>query len=377
MEANHRSKSTHNDEDNNDREHDQTGEDLGVISSSLSYINSLLRSLLDTNKIASGQLTLHVTPTDIMRDVLEPVQSMLHRRDAPFSFHVDCPGGDLTVPIDGLRLKQVVLNLANNAKKFVETGFIRITARVLEDGTTRLTVEDSGPGIPQHKRKHLFERFQESLDELHQGTGMGLSLCHSLVGLMDGRLYLDDSYQSGVEGFPGAKFVIDLPVTPMPAQEESPGAKTIPDHGNEGVRTDLESGLAAVNLSLPSNLKILLIDDDTVLRKMLRRSIERVAPTWKIREAASGETGITIIGEESFDIIFVDQYMASIERSLLGTETVQSMRSRGVRSRICGLSANHLEQSFLEAGADYFLLKPFSTNQESLRRDLHCALGLS
>jgi DNA-binding response OmpR family regulator len=109
---------------------------------------------------------------------------------------------------------------------------------------------------------------------------------------------------------------------------------------------------------------------------MLRRSIERVAPTWKIREASSGETGLAITEDEIFSLILVDQYMASIERSLLGTETVTALRSRGVQSRICGLSANDMEQSFLDAGADYFLMKPFNTNQESLRRDLLCALGI-
>jgi signal transduction histidine kinase len=246
-----------NDARKDDSDYNQITEDLTVISSSLAYINDLLRSLLDTNKIACGQLTLHVTPTDIVRDILEPVKSMLHHRDTPFSFYVDCPHGDLVVPVDRLPIKQVILNLASNAKKFVKTGFIRLTARVLEDGTTtRLTVEDSGTGIPETKRKHLFEQFQESLDELHQGTGMGLSLCQSLVQLMDGSLYLDESYHSGIEGFAGAKFVIDLPVAPV-----GPDTTTHSEDGREvECPCDLESGTTPSDeLLLPSDLTVLLI----------------------------------------------------------------------------------------------------------------------
>lgn len=123
-------------------------------------------------------------------------------------------------------------------------------------------------------------------------------------------------------------------------------------------------------------MKVLLVDDDTVLRKMLSRSMKRVAPSWNIREAANGETALSLVQQESFDLIFVDQYMASINRQLLGTESVQAMRSTGVESCICGLSANNLHDAFSIAGADYFLTKPFSTNKEALQDDLARILGL-
>ena len=109
---------------------------------------------------------------------------------------------------------------------------------------------------------------------------------------------------------------------------------------------------------------------------MLRRSIQRVAPTWTIREAANGETALSITDTETFDLIFVDQYMASVEKQLLGTETVQAMRAKGVTSRLCGLSANDLASTFEAAGADFFLQKPFSTNQDDLRNDLFRVLGV-
>ena len=67
--------------------------------------------------------------------------------------------------------------------------------------------------------------------------------------------------------------------------------------------------------------------------------------------------------------------MASVEKQMLGTETVRALRAQGVKSRICGLSANNMEDGFLEAGADSFLLKPFPCEKEELRRELRRVLN--
>ena len=109
---------------------------------------------------------------------------------------------------DRMRLKQILLNLSFNATKFVEKGFIRLRAAVVEVKVNKsvavengesgkavaeqayteqhieLYVEDSGPGIPEHKRKSLFNKWQDSLDVLNQGTGIGLALCEKLSVLM-------------------------------------------------------------------------------------------------------------------------------------------------------------------------------------------------
>ena len=82
-----------------------------------------------------------------------------------------------------------------------------------------------------------------------------------------------------------------------------------------------------------------------------------VVPGWTVREASSGEAALRLTEETTFDLLFVDMYMASVEKSLLGTETVSEMRNRGIRSRICGLSANDKEIAFLEAGANSFMFK--------------------
>jgi light-regulated signal transduction histidine kinase (bacteriophytochrome) len=142
--------------------------DVEVISNALNFVHDLLRNMLDIHRAANKDLVVDLRPTDLLRDVLEPVASMLRQRRSKVQFLLECPE-DLYINTDHLRLKQIVLNLSRNSTKFVDEGFIRLRASVV-DGLVEVSVEDSGPGIPAEKRDHLFSKFQKSLDSLSQGT---------------------------------------------------------------------------------------------------------------------------------------------------------------------------------------------------------------
>jgi CheY-like chemotaxis protein len=93
-------------------------------------------------------------------------------------------------------------------------------------------------------------------------------------------------------------------------------------------------------------------------------------PAWEIHEASNGETALRLVDDNTFDLILLDQYMASVDKQLLGTETVRALRAKGVTSRICGLSANDMEKPFLRNSANGFLIKPFPCAKEPLTREL-------
>jgi CheY-like chemotaxis protein len=239
------------------------------------------------------------------------------------------------------------------------------------DGNVRLYIEDSGPGIPNDKREILFTKFQESLDTLSQGTGIGLSLCMQLSELMGAHVWFDDSYESGVPGCPGSRFVIDLQTPPVHLDDKALDAYSLNTgslHGGGAL------GMEPPACTLPERLSVLFVDDDLILRKLFNRSVKRVAPTWKFKEAANGETALRMAEVETFDLIFMDQYMAAAEKQLLGTETTRALRSKGVDSLVCGLSANDCEEAFYSAGADAFMHKPFPCEKESLTRELRRVL---
>jgi signal transduction histidine kinase/CheY-like chemotaxis protein len=334
-------------------------DDIHIVDSSLQFINELLRNMLDVHR-SGNEIKLNISPTDILRDVFEPVASILFRHGAKVEIKTDCPN-HLIVLSDRMRLKQIILNLAANAIKYVEQGYIQLRAEVV-DGNVTLLVEDSGPGIPPEKRERLFAKFQESLDLLNQGNGIGLCVCKKLSEILGADLALDDAFESGLEGCPGTRFTLRLnqaPVVDMdPVDESEVFQKTNPLLGGP-------------SLELPESLLVLFVDDDTVLRKMFTRALRRIAPKWDISEASNGETALRLVDSESFDLIFMDHYMASIEKQLLGTETVRALRANGFKNTICGLSANDDKaQEFLEAGADAFMCKPFPCGKEGLSTEI-------
>lgn len=335
-------------------------DDVQIIDNSLQFINDLLRNMLDMHRASSNQLTIETEHVDLMGDVLQPVASLIYHRGDNFEVQLECPQHTVILS-DRLRLKQVILNLGRNAAKFVHKGFVRLRVDT-GDNQVKIYVEDSGPGIPVDKREQLFRKFQESLDSLNQGTGIGLCLCKNLVELMGGRIWLDESYDSGIENCPGSRFVVELNTPPIQLE-----TLTLTD-GSPNSGPEKED--SEVLPDLPSELSVLFVDDAFVLRKLFGRAVRRIAPSWTVEEAASGETALRIVDTQEFDLIFVDQYMASADKQLLGTETVRALRGKGVTAIICGLSANDLEKPFTNAGADTFSIKPFPCEANELTREL-------
>lgn len=183
---------------------------------------------------------------------------------------------------------------------------------------------------------------------------------------MDGHIYLDESFDSGLPGRRGTRFVVELRQPP-----EDFTSDTL-DHFLNVQDAESCSSTDFTNLprKLPVALSVLFVDDDPILRKLFSRTVKTVAPDWTIREASNGETALQLVENNHFDLIFMDMYMASVQKQLLGTETVAELRNRGVTCRICGLSANDKEAEFVEAGADVFTFKPFPCEKGALRQEL-------
>ena len=211
---------------------------------------------------------------------------------------------------------------------------------------------------------------------------------------MGGSIYLDESFNSGIKDRPGSRFVVDLNATPLDPVTTEPRSETDDTESTLSCSYKSTNGEAAISKllpttdpgdtmphqradivsDLPEGLSVLFCDDDPILRKLFTRSIRRVAPTWKLQEAANGETALHLVESQQFDVIFLDQYMVSINKQLLGSETARALRARGVKSLICGLSANDVEDLFIDAGADSFMFKPFPGGVVALKKELNRVL---
>jgi len=333
---------------------DAAEKDLSLVGDCLCFIHELLDNMLDLSKFSKGEVTLRITPLSVRDDVLIPIKAMLDKQSSNIKLIVETDDLHM-VHGDALRLKQIVLNLAKNSTKFVEEGFIRLIAKASPDpGKIIVIVEDSGPGIPESQRSQLFERYQVSLDMLRQGTGMGLALCKVLTHAMHGKLKLDESYNSGIPGRPGARFIIEIP---LPKVEET----------SVEITASAPTTLDEASALQKEHLRAMIIDDDALVRVVTRRRLNRLFPNLKTIEVASGEAALS--KGVNFDLIFVDQYMPGPNLPLTGDEVIQKLRSQNCRSIIVGMSANNVAHKHVAAGADSFFQKPF-TDDALLKKNI-------
>lgn len=193
---------------------ENTPENVQIIIDETKRLTSLVNDLLDLSKLESGVVQLEKTRFNLT----ESVRSILHRYDKladyAFPFYADC---DAEVFADELKISQVVYNLVNNAITYAgEDKTITLCQTVL-NGRVRISVSDTGEGIPQDKLKDIWERYYK-VDKEHKraqvGTGLGLSIVKNVLD-MHGGAY-------GVESIPGqgSTFWFELPVentTAMPA----------------------------------------------------------------------------------------------------------------------------------------------------------------
>lgn len=145
--------------------------------------------------------------------------------------------------------------------------------------------------------------------------GIGLFLCKSLVENLGGDIRLDESYDSGIPGQPGARFVIDLRAPPIEVDADTLAKYNDKDGMGNGTRRllDEEKALPCVTRELPVTLSVLFVDDDPILRKLFSRMVKTVAPQWEIREAASGEAAMRLTDAQGtcFDLIFVGKLLVA------------------------------------------------------------------
>jgi PAS domain S-box-containing protein len=183
---------------------DEQERQLGIVQWSARHLLSLINDILDLAKIESGKMELHfeaVPIKEVVKDVAASLAAPASEKGLEFTSAVSEDGESAVT--DRRALRQILLNLTNNAIKYTEIGSVRIDVR----GTTwndrpavAVSVVDTGVGIKSEDRQRLFEAFAQ-LEPLHtrgfEGTGLGLYLCRNLTALLGGELKMTTEYGSG------------------------------------------------------------------------------------------------------------------------------------------------------------------------------------
>lgn len=167
-----------------------------------SYLLSLINDMLDVAKIEAGRMELDRQPLD-GRSTVESALRLVARRAELKSQSLSAKIEDGVTPFaDERAFKQIIVNLLSNAVKFSPVGgLIEIACAQASDGGVRLSISDTGPGIPEDKVSHLFRPF-ERVDNSYQsgagGTGLGLALVRGLVNLHGGRVWVENKQTGGL-----------------------------------------------------------------------------------------------------------------------------------------------------------------------------------
>ena len=307
----------------------------------------LIAGVLDLAKIEAGRLELEAVETDLPEVVagvcdIMTAQAMARSIELRNDVQAVAP-----VLADPLRLQQVLINLIGNAIKFTETGSVTVALTVLSqqaDGVKlRFSVSDTGIGIPPDQVARVFDMFAQvdgTTTRRFGGSGLGLSISRQLVELMGGTIGAESTLGIGSSFW----FEVTLPLAPAAPAAPAPPAEA-----------------AATARALPSNPRVLLVEDSLVNRMVAAEFLNRCGCVVTVAE--NGQEAVDQFAPGRFDIIFMDIQMPVMDG--FGATTMIRAREQAAdgagRIPIVALTANVMEDDFRQSqavGMDAFLTKP-------------------
>jgi len=332
---------------------------LDAIQLSSKHLLSIVNETLTLSQVESGEIQFELKPfklNDIFNEVDNILQIKAEKKQIGLSFFNSTR---LNKPLlgDEGQLRQVIINLVNNAIKFTEKGKVQVLADVLEEDDeecrVRIDVADTGIGIPANRQKAIFEEYYQDdsgITKKYSGSGLGLTISKKLVQLQNGTLSVESEVGRG------STFSIVIPFK----------------------KTDfLPEEIPLDRVIMPEKLngkKILLVDDDDMVRLLG----ESILEDWNVEfeMAVDGWDALDKFENDFYDVVLLDIHMPGIS----GMEVAKRLRKQYLpaekQPHILALTANVLKRDlehFVEAGMDDYLTKPF--REEELFRKIVRLLG--
>ena len=333
---------------------DEIKTDAGNIQGAGKMLLAIINDILDFSKMEAGRMD--IVPVDYrIKDMLSDIANMidLRAKEKGLSFEVDLdPDTPSVLWGDEIRIKQIIINLLNNAVKYTSSGTVRLEIQSENAGDNRIEliicVSDTGIGIRQEVIPTLFDAFKRADQERNryiEGTGLGLSIVKQLVDLMGGEVSVDSVYGEGTT------FTVQLVqriVDPKPV-----GKVDITDR--EIMQPKFNNMFTAPEASL------LIVDDskmNLIVEEKLLRGTQIMVDT-----AVSGADALEMTRKKRYDVILMDHFMPKMD----GLECFEKIRSqidgKCTDIPIVVLTANaeaENREMYEKAGFDGYIIKPVS-----------------
>ncbi len=316
---------------------------------------SIINDILDFSKIESGKMDIVPVEYDVsslINDIVNMIKSKAEKKNLEFITEID-----ETIPAvlfgDDVRIRQVITNILTNAVKYTPQGSVRFKMGVYkkQDGkvSIEVVVSDTGIGIKEEDIDKLFTSFQRLDQEKNrniEGTGLGITIVQRLLNMMDSELKVSSVYGQGSI----FSFVIDQRII----KDEPVG--------------DFQKRFSAISENVESacvkvapNAKLLVVDDNETNLIVAKSLLKRTEA--KVETAPSGQQCIRLLRKNTYDVVFLDHMMPEMD----GIETLKVIKEDELAPNtvFIALTANAIHgarQSYMDAGFDDYLSKPFTGN---------------
>ena len=316
----------------------------------------LMNDLIDLGRIEAGKLSLEAERFEVA-DLLEETISLFERQAASQSILLAWEIEEHVPPAllgPTSRVRQILVNLLNNALKFTHEGEVRVTVSYPDD-RLKLEVKDTGVGIPEEKQEDIYAAFSQldsSASRRYPGAGLGLSIVRNLVALMEGEISVDSQVDQGTT------FTVWLPLEPSRANEKDLSAE---NHHH-------------VSPEMKSSLRILVADDNPMVSTVLRSQLSRLG--YSADAVKNGREVLDALEESSYHLVFLDCQMPVLD----GYSTARELSRWSKRPVLIASTAHAMDgerERCLSVGMDDYISKPISVQklEELLGRWCSEALG--
>jgi len=322
---------------------DKTQENyLKIIDKSSVYLLDLVNEILTFSKIESGEQQLDLVDfklESLFNELYSTYNNRAAEKKINFRYTFDS-NLRLIFKGDAFRLKQVVINLISNAIKFTEYGYVELKVeRIAEESDmvwVRISVSDTGSGIPEHKIQDIFKEYKQAsagIARKHGGTGLGLTISKRLTELMKGKIKV-----TSVEGR-GSLFSVEIPLA-------------------KSKLTFLTKETLKINTEVLSGKSVLIVDDDAMNRMLGEIILEGF--NMEVSMASDGREAIDLLAERKFDILLLDIHMPVVSGLDVARFIRKELNDQNVK--ILAVTADMIREElnqYLDQGIDDLIIKPY------------------